>query len=224
MNQAAFALRTMCRVLGVSHSGFYDWQGRAPCTRAIEDAKLTERIGNIHAGSDRTYGAPRIRAELREQGTAVSGKRVARLMRAAGLRGVSRRRRFTVTTRREQSRPVAPDLVQREFHADAPNKLWVADLTYVPTWAGFIYLAIVLDVWSRRVVGWSIGETMAAELVLSAMNMALAQRRPRDVVHHSDKGSQPGFNRSSQHGFGAPSVARRRAPRLAYASRASYGA
>ncbi len=128
-------------------------------------------------------------------------------MRAAHIRGVSRRRAFVVTTRRDKDKQPAPDLVKREFKADGPNQLWVADMTYVPTWAGFIYLAVVLDVWSRRIVGWAIGESMTSELVLSALNMALQQRKPKDVIHHSDQGSQPGFNWSSQHCFARSSVA-----------------
>ena len=189
-NQADFPVRAMCRVLGVSHSGFYDWQVRAPSRRALADAVLRERIREIHSQSVATYGMPRIRAELAEQGTCVGGKRIARLMRRAGLRGVSRRRGYVVTTQRDDKQRPAPDLVKREFKADAANLLWVADMTYVPTWSGLIYLAIVLDVWSRRVVGWSIGERMTADLVLAALNMALQQRRPAGVVHHSDQGSQ----------------------------------
>ena len=189
-NQAAYPVRKMCRVLKVSASGFYAWQKRPPSRRALEDAVLTERIRAIHAASDGTYGSPNIHAELRDEGTRVGCKRVARLMRAAHIRGVSRRRGFVVTTRRDPRQRPAPDLVKRQFSAQGPNRLWVADMTYVPTWAGFIYLAIELDVWSRRVVGWSIGEQMSAELVLAALNMAIAQRRPGDVIHHSDQGSQ----------------------------------
>ena len=189
-NQASFPVRKMCQVLKVSPSGFYAWQKRTPSRRALEDAVLTERIRAIHAASDGTYGSPNIHAELRDEGTRVGCKRVARLMRAAHLRGVSRRRGFVVTTRRDPAQRPAPDLVKRQFTAKAPNQLWVADMTYVPTWAGFIYLAIVLDVWSRRVVGWSIGEQMSADLVLAALNMAITQRRPTDVIHHSDQGSQ----------------------------------
>ena len=190
-NQAAFPVRTLCRVLGVSSSGYHAWQDRPPSPRHIDDAQLTERIRRVHAESDATYGAPRVRAELVEQGTPIARKRVARLMRQAQLRGVSRRRGFVVTTRRDARQRPAPDLVKREFKADAPDKLWIADMTYVPTWAGFIYLAVVLDVWSRRVVGWAIGERMTADLVLAALNMALEQRRPDGgVIHHSDQGSQ----------------------------------
>jgi putative transposase len=165
----------------------------------MDNAVLTERIRQIHTESDETYGMPRVRAELRDQGVTVSRKRVARLMRKEGLRGVSRRRAYTVTTRRDERQRPAPDLVQRRFQSDLPNALWVADMTYVPTWSGFIYLAVVLDAWSRRMVGWSIGEQMNADLVLSALNMALQQRRPEQVIHHSDQGSQGGFNRSLQH-------------------------
>jgi len=189
-NQANVPMHTMCRVLKVSASGYYAWRDRAPSRRAMDNAVMVERIRRIHAESDATYGMPRVRAELIDQGMRISGKRVARLMRIHGIRGVSRRRSFVVTTRRDQRQHPAPDLVKREFVADGPNQLWVADMTYVPTWAGFIFLAIVLDVWSRRVVGWAIGEQMTAELVLAALNMALQQRRPEGVIHHSDQGSQ----------------------------------
>ena len=189
-NQADFPVRTMCRALQVSASGFYAWLDRPPSPRAMTDAVLTERIRQIHTASDGNYGSPNIHAELRDEGTRVGRKRVARLMRGAGLRGVSRRRGFVVTTHREPARRPAPDLVQRKFVAAGPNQLWVADMTYVPTWAGFLFLAIVLDVWSRRIVGWAIGERMTTELVLSALNMAIAQRKPAGVIHHSDQGSQ----------------------------------
>ena len=189
-NQAAHCIRTQCRVLGVSASGFYAWRDRSPSPRAVENAVVTERIRLAHAESDETYGMPRIRAELMDQGLCISRQRVARLMRVAGLRGVSRRRSFTVTTRRDERQRPAADLVNRKFAASGPDQLWVADMTYVPTWVGFIYLAVVVDVWSRKVVGWSIGEQMTSELVLNALNMALEQRRPASVIHHSDQGSQ----------------------------------
>ena len=189
-NQALYPVRTLCRVLGVSASGFYAWRGRVPSARVVNNILLTERIRQIHAESDQTYGMPRVRAELRDQGVTISRQRVARLMRRAGLQGVSRRRAYIVTTRRDERQRPAPDLVQRRFQSDSPDALWVADMTYVPTWSGFIYLAVVLDAWSRRVVGWSIGEQMNADLVLGALNMALQQRRPEQVIHHSDQGSQ----------------------------------
>ena len=173
----------------------------------MEDVVLTERIRQIHAASDGNYGSPNIHAELRDQGTRVGRKRVARLLRKAGLRGVSRRRGFVVTTQRDAKQRPAPDLVNRTFSAEGPNRLWVADMTYVPTWAGFIFLAIVLDVWSRRIVGWAIGKQMTTGLVLTALNMAITQRKPEGVIHHSDQGSQPGLNWSSQHGFDTQSVA-----------------
>jgi len=189
-NQAAIPVSTSCRLLGVSASGYYAWAKRAPSKRTLEDAVLTERIRVIHAASDGNYGSPNIHAELRDEGTRVGRKRVARLMRAAAIRGVSRRRSFVVTTQRDAKQRPAPDLVNRRFVADAANRLWVADMTYVPTWAGFIFLAIVLDVWSRRIVGWALGEDMTSDLVLAALNMAIEQRRPTDVIHHSDQGSQ----------------------------------
>ena len=189
-NQAGFPVRKLCRVLGVSHSGYYDWLQRPPSQHAMDDAVLGERIRTIHGESHQTYGMPRIRAELAALGTRVGGKRIARLMRTAGLQGISKRRAFTTTTQRDTRQRPAPDLVKRSFKADAANRLWVADMTYVPAWVGFIYLAVVVDVWSRRVVGWSIGERMSADLVLAALNMALAQRKPQAVIHHSDQGSQ----------------------------------
>ncbi len=140
----------------------------------------------IHEASGGTYGAPRMHAELTANGRRVSRKRVARLMREAGLAGVSRRR-GTRTTRVDQSHCVVPDRVERQFQADGPDRIWVADITYVPTWAGFVYLAVVLDVFSRRVVGWSMTHHLRTELVLGALNMALGQRRPDGVVHHSDR-------------------------------------
>ena len=181
----------MCRALGVSAAGYYAWRERAPSARAIDNAVLTERIRAVHAESDATYGMPRVRAELRDQGLAVGRKRVARLMRQHGIRGVSRRRAWCVTTTRDKRQRPAPDLVERKFVADGPNQLWVADMTYVPTWAGFTYLAVVLDLWSRRVVGWAIGESMTTELVLTALDMAIQQRKPQGVIQHSDQGSTP---------------------------------
>jgi putative transposase len=189
-NQAELPVRTLCRVLRVSASGYYDWLGRAPSARAQANAELIQRIGEIHRASDATYGAPRIHAELCEQGAAIGHNRVARLMRLGGLRGVSRRRGWCVTTRRDRARQPAPDLVQRRFEATDINQLWVADMTYIPTWAGFGYLAVVLDVFSRKIVGWAFGQRQTADLVLAALNMALLTRKPQGVIHHSDQGSQ----------------------------------
>jgi len=182
-------IATMCRVLGVSPGGYYARQKRPPSARARIDAELSARIAEIHRRSRQTYGAPRIQVELAEQGNRVSIKRVARLMRAAGLRGVSRRNWITTTVRDRDARP-APDLVERNFTALAPNRLWVADITYIPTGAGFLYLAVVLDVFSRRIVGWAMETYLRTELVLKALDMALGQRRPAAVIHHSDQGCQ----------------------------------
>jgi putative transposase len=188
-NRASYPIATMCRLLGVSASGYHAWRRRPLSARDEEDAALLERIRDIHAGSRGTYGAPRIHAELAAQGRHVGRKRVARLMRSAGLAGVSRRRSVR-TTRREVSARPAPDLVQRTFTAEAPDRLWVADITYIATWAGFLYLAVVLDAFSRRVVGWAMANHPRTRLVLDALEMALGQRRPDDVIHHSDQGSQ----------------------------------
>jgi len=184
-----FSIRAMCRVLEVSSSGYYAWRRRMISVRAKEDEELQQRIGTIYHRSRQTYGAPRIHAELQEEGTRVSRKRVARLMKESGLAGVSRRKR-AVTTRRDRSARPAPDLVDRQFVADKPNVLWVADITYVPTWLGFLYLAVVMDVWSRKIVGWAMASHLRTSLVTAALDMAIVQRSPEDVIHHSDQGCQ----------------------------------
>jgi putative transposase len=153
----------------------------------------------VHAGSRQTYGAPRVHADLHGHGERHSRKRIARLMREAGLVGASHRRAGPTTTRRNKDDRPAPDLVDRDFNAAGPNQLWVADITYVPTMAGFLYLAVVLDAWSRKIVGWAMANHLRAELVLDAMEMAGGQRRPKDVIHQSDQGSQGGIKWSSQH-------------------------
>jgi len=188
-HQVHYPVATMCRVLEVSTSGYYAWRKRPVSARARQDARLRARIERIHVQSRGTYGVPRVHAELADEGVQVGRKRVARLMRMAGIEGVSRRRRRTTTQRGAQSQPV-PDLVSRKFQADAPDQLWVADITYISTWSGFLYLAVVLDVFSRRVVGWSMANHLRTELVLDALNMAICQRRPEAVIHHSDQGTQ----------------------------------
>ena len=188
-HQAHYPVATMCRLLGVSTSGYYGWQRREPSARWRVDQKLMVRITTIHRQSHDTYGAPRIHAELAAEGVRVGRKRVARLMRSTGLVGISRRKR-PKTTLRARGASVAPDLVQRQFTAETPDRLWVADITYVRTRVGFLYLAVVLDVFSRRVVGWAMEPHLLTELVLKALNMALSLRRPQGVIHHSDQGSQ----------------------------------
>jgi len=187
--QADYPVATMARALGVSPGGFYAWRERPASARDRSDAELLDRIRAIHEDSRGTYGSPRILAELRAEGRKVGRRRVGRLLRLAGLQGVSRRKWVRTTVRREDARP-APDLVERNFAAAGPNRLWVADITFIPTWAGFLYLAVVLDAWSRRVVGWAMETHLRAELVLAALEMAVEQRRPTEVVHHSDQGTQ----------------------------------
>jgi putative transposase len=188
-HQAEHPIATQCRALGISESGYYASQSRAPSVRELEDGRLLERIAAFHAESRGTYGVRRVHADLVEAGELVGRDRVARLMRRAGLEGVSPRK-WAVTTIQNPAGGAAPDLVERKFEADAPNKLWVADITYVPTLEGFLYLAVVLDVWSRRVVGWSMSTGLATPLVLAALEMAVRGRQPTGVVHHSDKGCQ----------------------------------
>lgn len=189
-NQAVFPIATMARVLGVSETGYHAWRDRPPSPHALADAALLKRVRTVHASSRETYGAPRVHAELLAGGERHGRKRIARLMREAGLVGASRRRHGPITTRRDKEARPAPDLVDRRFSAPAPNRLWVADITFIPTAAGFLYLAVVLDAWSRKIVGWAMANHLRAELVLDALEMAVGQRRPRDVIHHSDQGSQ----------------------------------
>jgi putative transposase len=150
---------------------------------------LGDRIEANWRDSRETYGRPRIQADLIDEGIHVSDKRVARLMRERSIHGASRRKGFKTTVRDRDARP-APDLVDRKFTATAPNQLWVADITYVPTWSGFLFVAIVLDVYSRRVVGWAMATHLRTELVLDALNMAIYRRNPTNVIHHSDQGTQ----------------------------------
>ena len=197
-HRAAHSIATLGRVLEVSPSGYYAWHRRPASQRAHENASLTAEIAAIHSHSRGTYGAPRIHAELVARGQQASRKRIARLMRAAHLWGVSRRKFVVTTTRAVDARP-APDLVRRAFTATGPNQLWVADITYIPTGRGFLFLAVVLDVWSRRIVGWAMETHLRTTLVLAALDMAVEQRQPRAVIHHSDQGCQGEFNWSSQH-------------------------
>jgi putative transposase len=188
-HQATYRVSKLCRILNVSPSGFYAWCNRPPSARRQADTVLGDRIETIFRQSHSTYGRIRIDKDLREEGICISGKRLARLMRERGIVGVSRRKGTFTTIRDRDARP-APDLVDRKFIAERPDQLWVADITYVPTWAGFLYLAIVLDVYSRRVVGWAMANHLRTELVLDALNMAIFRRRPINVIHHSDQGCQ----------------------------------
>jgi len=188
-HRAMYPVRVMCRVLDISPSGYYAWRKRGPSERSKANAVLLKKIKQFHKESDGTYGSPRIHADLEADNDGASLNRVARVMCTAGIRGVSPRKWTTTTVRGEDARP-APDLVDRDFTATGPDQLWVADITYIATWAGFLYLAVVLDVWSRRIVGWAMATHLRTELVLDAFDMALWQRRPEAVIHHSDQGTQ----------------------------------
>jgi putative transposase len=189
--KANFPVSVMCRVLGVNRTSFHDWVRRAPSDRALSDAWLTEKIKAIHAASDGTYGVRRVHAELRlEYGIGVGRKRVGRLMNAAGISGVLPRKRRRTTVRLSGVR-VACDLVERDFRPTGPDQTWSADITYISTWEGLLYLAHVQDLYSRRIVGWSMADHLRSELVIDALEMALARRRPSPgLVHHSDQGCQ----------------------------------
>src|SRR6266508_2917327 len=199
--KAEHAISRLCKLLGVTRQGFYAWRRRGPSLRQLGDSELKRLIVQIYDGSHQTYGAVRVNDELREDhDVRVGRKRVARLMRELGLQGVSRRGKKPRTTVPDQTAPPAPDLVERRFVADRPNALWLADITYVDTREGYLFLAVVMDMWSRKIVGWSMRNDLKAELVVDALAMAITRRRPpAGLVHHSDRGSQGGFNCWSQH-------------------------
>ena len=191
---AQHAVRLLCRAVGVSRSGYFAWRTRPPAARVRADQLLTEQIRQIHAHSRQTYGSPRVRAALRARGEAVGRRRVARLMRRAGLRGVhGQRRRIRTTVADPRATPVL-DRVGRAFAPAAiggPDRLWFADISYIPTCEGWLYLAIILDGFSRRVVGWAMADHLQTELVLAALRLALQRRRPAaGLIHHSDRGCQ----------------------------------
>ncbi len=188
--KALFPVKFMCQQLGVSRSGYYAWRGRPESARRVADRVLAEDVTRVHHASRRTYGSPRVHAELRARGQRVSRKRVVRLMREQGL-AARRRRRYVATTDSRHRQPVAPNVLARDFSPARPNTTWATDITYVGTREGWLYLAVVLDLYSRRVVGWSMSDSIDRHLVLSALDMALEGRHPpRGLVHHSDRGSQ----------------------------------
>jgi len=199
-----YAVTVLCRVLQVSTSGFYAWKRQAQSKHSLRDQQLTVKVAAFHAGSRGTYGSPRIHKDLKEDGEKVGRKRVARIMQAEGLSGDAPKR-FRRTTDSSHDQPITRNVVQRNFTVDAPNKVWVADITYVRTWEGWLYLAVVLDLYSRRVVGWAIDDHMRTELALEALDMAFEHRRPPPgLVHHSDRGVQYASNeyqkRLAEHG------------------------
>ena len=188
--KALYPIRLMCRCLAVSRSGYYAWRKRPASARVKQDARLRVEISASHSASRRTYGSPRILRDLREEGHCVSRKRVARLMRELGLEG-RRKRRFRATTDSQHHFPVAPNVLMRDFDVEAPNTAWVTDITYLATLEGWLYLAVILDLFSRRVVGYAMSERIDRALVLEALRKALVQRPgTRDLIHHSDRGSQ----------------------------------
>ena len=192
-HQREHDVRLMCQVLAVSPSGYYASRKRSPCARAIADERLMLNVRIAHEKSGGTYGAPRVQRELKEEGFSVGTKRVARLMRQDGLQGRAPRGWRPTTTDSAHPHPIAPNLLDRQFavHGVALNQVWVSDITYVPTRAGWLYLATVLDLASRRIVGWAMRETLEAELAVSALQMAIGTRRPTPgLIHHSDRGSQ----------------------------------
>ncbi len=188
--KAAFPVRVLCRILAVSRAGFYAAQARPAAAHTRRDQQLAVAIAAIHAETRQRYGSPRVHTELRARGQRVSRKRVARLMRQRDL-AARRRRRYRVTTDSRHPFPVAANVLARQFTAPAPDAVWVTDITYIPTGEGWLYLAVILDLYSRGIVGWAMSDRITQPLTLDALGMALARRRPREgLLHHSDRGSQ----------------------------------
>jgi putative transposase len=186
-----FEIKVMCRVMRVSRSGYYAWQRRPVSEREMANQQLTQQIEEIHQDSRQTYGSPRVQAELRARGIKCGHNRVARLMRLAGLQARQKRKFKVVTTDSAHDYPVAPNRLAQDFRADRPNEKWVADITYVPTQEGWLYLAAVMDLYSRRIVGWAMGDNLKRWLPMAALQMALETRQPPPgLLHHSDRGSQ----------------------------------
>ena len=185
-----FPVTLMCRVLDVSSSGYYAWYKRPPSAREIANRELYKKIKVVYNENHGVYGSPRIYRALKKQDVVCSENRVARLMRLRGLRA-KQTKRFKVTTKRNKAHPVAPNLLNRDFKADRPNQKWLTDITYIPTQEGWLYLAAVLDLYSRRIIGWAMSDRMTSDLTIDALKMAIRQRQPDlDLIHHSDQGSQ----------------------------------
>ncbi len=190
-HRQVWPVRVMCAVLGLSASGYYAWRGRPESSRSVANRELTEDIRLIHAESSGCYGSPRVHATLRRHGRRVGRSRVERLMRRAGLRGLAALPRRARTTNSRHGYPIAPNRLARNFEAAAPNQVWLADLTYIPTGEGWLYLAAILDLHTRKIVGWSMRQTLHAEIALDALNMAVERQRPAPgLIHHSDRGIQ----------------------------------
>jgi putative transposase len=221
--KSAYPIRLMCRTFKVSASGYHAWRQRPLCPRKQEDARLRELIVAIHVRSRGTYGVPRIQAELRyDHDVRCSRKRVFRLMRMLGIQGKRKRRKFKTTWRALEAKP-APDLVERNFVASHPDQVWVADIKYIRTREGFLYLAGVTDVFTRAVAGWAMAERLETKLVEDALEMAILRRRPKGpVIHHSDQGTQPRFKGSSQQWAGGRSLGVRQVPLQVFSSRGSF--
>ena len=193
-NRSRYSIHLMCRLLGVSRSGYYAAKKRPESTRSIRDRELLREIKRVHAESKGVYGSPRIRAELIDDGYRVGRHKVAKLMRLERLRGCPKRR-YCVTTQQDPRHRTAKNLLEQNFASSKPNQRWVADMTYIPTNQGWLYLAIVIDLYSRKVVGWSMSRWMSRRIVIDALRMAVEARQPEgDLIHHSDRGGQGGFN------------------------------
>jgi putative transposase len=199
-HRETYPVRVLCAVLEVSPAGYYAWRSRPPSTRSMANRELVAAIRRIHQDSGGRYGSPRVHALLRSQGRGISRGRIERLMRRHGIRAIMAPPRRARTTDSRHALPIAPNLLARDFAAAAPNRIWLADITYVPTGEGWLYLAAIMDLFSRKIVGWAMRDHLRTELASSALTMALQRQRPAvGLIHHSDRGVQGGLKRSSQH-------------------------
>ena len=195
-----YPVTIMCDLLGVSPAGYYAWRARPESRRSVANRDLVDDIKQVHRDTSGRYGSPRIHAELKAQGRGASRGRIERLMRRHGIRAIMARARRARTTDSRHDFPIAPNLLERNFTATAPNRIWLADITYVETGQGWLYLATVMDLYSRKIVGWAMADHLRAELPLTALAMAIATQRPGvGLIHHSDRGAQGGFKWSTQH-------------------------
>jgi putative transposase len=216
--RADYPVTLLCDVLGVSPAGYYAWRSRSESPRSAANRDLVDDIRRVHRDTRGRYGSPRIHVELKAQGRGASRGRIERLMRRYGIRAIIARRRRARTTDSRHDLPIAPNLLDRNV-ATAPNRIWLADITYIETDQGWLYLAAVMDLYSRRIVGWAMADHLRAELALAALRMAISAQRPTaGLIHHSDRGVQGGFKRSSQHRLCSLTIATRQAPLPAFSN------
>ncbi|MET4606900.1 transposase InsO family protein [Bradyrhizobium sp. JR4.1] len=221
--RADYPVTILCDMLGVSPAGYYAWRARPESRRSVANRDLVDDIKRVHRDAGGRYGSPRIHAELRAQGHGASRGRIERLMRRQSIRAIMARPRRVRTTDSRHDFPIAPNLIERNFSSAAPNQIWLAHITYIETDQGWLYLATVMDLYSRKIVGWAMADHLRADLPLTALRMAISTQQPgAGLIHHSDRGAQGGFKRSSQQRSCSLMIANRQAPPPAFSIPASF--